>query len=110
MHAFASAVILIYAALLVAGGYVGWRKSGSRISLTAGLISAALLSVAFRVVWYSPRAGYLMADIVAIALSIMFSLRFRKTKKFMPAGMMLVVSDVVAVILAWSTISSWSGK
>ena len=109
MYTLPSAVILTYAAILVAGGFVGWRMSGSRISLTSSLISAVLLSIAFRLSQSSPAGGYLMGTIVALALAALFALRLRKTKKFMPSGMMLLLSFAVAVILAWSTARSWSG-
>ena len=106
MHALAAGVILAYAAILIVGGFVGWRVSGSRVSLTAGLASAALLAIAFRLSIIRPLAGYLMAAAVSLALTVMFSLRFRKTKKFMPAGMMLVVSGIALAILGWVTANS----
>ena len=106
MHALAASVILAYAAILIVGGFVGWRVSGSRVSLTAGLASAALLAIAFRLSIIRPLAGYLMAAAVSLALTVMFSLRFRKTKKFMPAGMMLVVSGIALAILGWVTANS----
>lgn len=107
MNSFTSAVILIYAFLLLVGGIIGWRVSGSRISLTSSLISAALLAAAYRISLGSPFSGRLMATLVATALEVVFAMRFRKTKKFMPSGMMLIVSGVVMVILAWSTIQAW---
>ena len=109
MHAVASIVTLSYAALLVAGGIVGWRVSGSRISLTASLVSAALLSASWRISLGSPGPGYLMGTIVSLALAVLFTVRFRKTKKFMPSGMLLLLSIVVTVILAWSSFTTWSG-
>ncbi len=107
MHAFTSAVILIYAAILVAGGVIGWRVSGSRISLTSSLISAFLLTVAYRITLSSPLGGYALAAFVSVALEAVFALRLSKTKKFMPSGMMLILSGVVTVILAWSIFQAW---
>jgi uncharacterized membrane protein (UPF0136 family) len=109
MPGFTSVVILSYAVLLVVGGIVGWRVSGSRISLTSSLISAALLSAAFRISRASPRGGYALAAFVAMVLAVFFAFRLRKTKKFMPSGMMLIVSGVVTAILAWSTFQAWIG-
>ena len=106
MNALAAGVVLAYAAILIVGGFVGWRFSGSRVSLTAGLASAALLAIAYRLSSIRPLAGYLMAAAVSLALTVMFSLRFRKTKKFMPAGMMLVVSGIALAILGWVTANS----
>jgi len=108
MHTFTSAVILTYAAILVVGGFLGWRISGSRISLTSSLACAAVLATAYRLSRTYPAGGYLLATLVALALVVLFALRLRKTGKFMPSGMMLVLSSVVTIILAWSTTRTWS--
>ena len=107
MSGLAAGVILAYAAILIVGGFVGWRFSGSRISFTAGLGSAALLATAYRLASIRPLAGYLMASVVSLALVVMFLLRFRKTRKFFPAGMMLVVRGIALAILGWFTAQSW---
>lgn len=106
MSSLAAGVILAYAAILIVGGFVGWRFSGSRISFTAGLGSAALLVTAYRLASIRPLAGYVMASGVSLALTVLFGLRFRKTKKFMPAGMMLVTSGIALAILGWVTARS----
>ncbi|OFW43161.1 MAG: hypothetical protein A3J28_07015 [Acidobacteria bacterium RIFCSPLOWO2_12_FULL_60_22] len=103
MGALAAGVILVYAAILIAGGFAGWRVSGSRISLTAGLASAALLAIAYRLSHLHPLAGYSMAIAASLALTVMFALRFRKTGKFFPAGIMSAISGVVFVFLGWLT-------
>ena len=107
METIASATILIYAAVLVIGGVVGWRLSGSRMSFTASLVSAALLTTAYRLSHSSSFGGYLMAAIVSLGLVILFALRFRKTGKFLPSGMMLLVSLVVVILLGWTTALAW---
>lgn len=101
MSALAVGVILAYGAILIAGGFVGWKFSGSRISLTAGLASAALLAVAYRVALFHLLAGYLVAFLVSLGLMVMFGLRFRNTRKVMPAGVMLAVSAIALAILGW---------
>ena len=106
MNALAAGVILAYAAILIVGGFVGWRFSSSSISLTAGLASAALLAIAYRLSSIRPLAGYLMAAAVSLALVVMFLIRFRKTRKFFPSGMMLVVSGIALAILGWVTANS----
>ena len=106
MGALAGGVILVYAAILIAGGFMGWRVSGSRISRTAGLASAALLAIAYRLSHLHPLAGYSMATAVSLALTVLFALRFRKTGKFFPAGLMSAISGVVFVFLGWFTVIS----
>ena len=106
MSALAAGVILAYAGILIAGGIAGWRLSGSRISLTAGLTSAAMLAIAYRLALSYLLAGHLLAVLVSLGLTVMFGLRFRKTKKVMPAGMMLAVSAIVLATLGWLTAST----
>jgi uncharacterized membrane protein (UPF0136 family) len=100
MAALGTGVIVVYGILLVVGGIIGWKKSGSRVSLTASLASAALLAVAHRMSRTAPLGGYVLAAVVALALTILFSNRLRKTKKFMPSGMMLLVSGIATLLLA----------
>ena len=106
MSALAVGVISVYGVILIVGGIVGWRLSGSRISLTASLASAALLAVAYRVAFFHLLAGYLLALLVLLGLTVLFGLRLRKTGKFMPSGMMLAVSGIVLAILGWVTAGS----
>ncbi|MBI4464188.1 MAG: TMEM14 family protein [Acidobacteria bacterium] len=107
MHSLASWIILSYAVLLIASGLAGWRLGGSRISFTAGLASAALLTAAHRVSQTYPSRGYLMATAISLLLAVMFFLRFRKTGKLFPAGLLLALSGIVAVTLGWMTVASW---
>ena len=107
MHSLASWIILSYAAMLIAGGLAGWRLGGSRISFTAGLASAALLTVAHRIAQIHPSGGYLLATGISLLLAVVFFLRFRKTGKFFPAGLLLMLSGIVVVILGWITAVLW---
>ena len=45
-------------------------------------------------------AGGFIGFVVTLVLVVMFGMRLAKTKKFMPSGMMLAVSIVVAGVLA----------
>ncbi|MBM3835622.1 MAG: hypothetical protein FJ403_20600 [Verrucomicrobia bacterium] len=87
-------LLSIYIVLLLAGGLIGFLKAGSKASLIASLISAILLGLFQFVI---PGAGY-AADIVLGALLIFFGMRFVKGKKFMPAGLMTVVTLVTLIL------------
>lgn len=100
MTTVATAVLLIYAALMLAGGFIGYRLAGSTASITAGSASALVLFAAFLLSRYRPPLGFVSGAAVALVLSIVFARRLLKTGKFMPAGMMLVSSIVTLVILA----------
>lgn len=92
-------VLLLYAVLVIAGGVMGYVKARSRPSLISGLISgAALLTAWWTSLAKSYDAGIALAACLAIALLIVFALRFRKTNAFMPAGLMAIVSLFCAVV------------
>jgi uncharacterized membrane protein (UPF0136 family) len=55
---------------------------------------AALLSLCAAGIIFQPY----VADILLAALLVVFALRLAKTKKFMPAGMMLVVTLAALVL------------
>ena len=92
-------IVWIYGALVLAGGVMGWVKAKSRASLISGIVfGGALLFVG-----YGIRQGHssdlTVASGVAGLLALIMELRFAKGKKFMPAGLMTVVSLVVLATL-----------
>jgi uncharacterized membrane protein (UPF0136 family) len=103
MSPIASGVILAYAAIVIAGGFVAWRLSGSRISLTAGLASAGLLAIAHRIGRSYPLVGHVLALLTAMGLLVISIVRFRDSRNPLPAGLMAFVSAVVFAILGWLT-------
>jgi uncharacterized membrane protein (UPF0136 family) len=84
----------IYLALLVVGGLMGYLKAGSRVSLVTSLMAAAVIAVC---VFALGRTGLYAAMGVQGLLIAVFAARLAKTKKFMPAGLMIVVT-VAALI------------
>ena len=90
----ANLVLWIYIVLLVIGGLIGYLKAGSKPSLIASTaFAAALILCALRVIFYA-----YVADLLLAALLVVFALRLSKTRKFMPAGLMLVLT-VLALAL-----------
>ena len=84
-------IILGYGVFLVLGGYFGW-KAGSSKSLVTSLVSAALVFLGFFLTANSPRNGYLLLSGVGAALTIVFIMRLAATHKFMPSGMLLLIT------------------
>ena len=94
-------LLLLYAVLVMAGGVMGYVKARSKPSLISGLISGAALLIAWGItLGNSYSAGIALATCLAIALLVVFSLRFRKTRKFMPAGLMASLSLFCAIVFA----------
>ncbi|MDX2242820.1 MAG: TMEM14 family protein [Leptolyngbyaceae cyanobacterium bins.302] len=100
MVAIAPWLLLLYAVLVIAGGILGYVKAQSKPSLISGLISGIALLVAWFITLQNYDTGMTLATIFAIALLIVFALRFRKTNKFMPAGLMAILSLVGAIVFA----------
>lgn len=85
-------VLWIYIVLLVVGGLIGFFKGKSQISLIMSVAFAAglVLCAISNVFAYGFRQN--LANILMAALLVVFGLRLAKTKKFMPAGMMLIAT------------------
>jgi uncharacterized membrane protein (UPF0136 family) len=93
--------LAVYAALLAAGGWMGYVKAKSRPSLVAGLSTAAVTLVALLVAALaSSRAGFLVGLLVAAAMTVFFFGRWQSTARFMPSGLLAVLSAVMTSLLA----------
>jgi uncharacterized membrane protein (UPF0136 family) len=90
---------LVYGILLIVGGVVGYTKARSKPSLYAGATSG-VLAIIFSYLGFSGNellALFLLAA-ESILLSAFFYMRYSSSKKFMPAGFMVIVSAVSLVI------------
>lgn len=97
----ATGTMVVLGPLLILGGWLGYRK-GSRVSLMAGSAAGAALLVAALVAAADPRSGTLAGIVICGILSIVFAIRFTKTRKFMPSGLMLFVVDLGLALLVVS--------
>ncbi|HEV8336617.1 MAG TPA: TMEM14 family protein [Candidatus Polarisedimenticolia bacterium] len=101
----AAVTTFVYGALVLAGGWLGYRKASSLPSLITGAISAALLFLAGILSARGNPAGDRIALIVALVLAVFFGYRLARGRKFMPAGLMVVISVAVLVILCFCSFS-----
>jgi uncharacterized membrane protein (UPF0136 family) len=85
----------LYVTLLLAGGVVGLIKAGSKISLVTSAIFAALLALCATGIIHP----FYITDIIMGILAVVFCVRYLKTSKFMPSGLMLLFSVVVLGVL-----------
>jgi uncharacterized membrane protein (UPF0136 family) len=81
-------ILWIYIILLVVGGLIGFLKAKSKVSLIMSAAFAAALSLCAAGIVFQPY----MADILLALLIVVFAARVAKTKKFMPGGLMLVIT------------------
>ena len=95
--------LLVYGVLMVLGGLMGLR-AGSKTSLYAGAGSGVLLLVAWYVSRVNLAAGLWLGLVLTVLLAATFVGRWKKTGKFMPSGMLLLLSLVALVLLATSVL------
>ena|ERR1039458_9054748 len=89
-------ILYIYGILLIVGGLMGYMKAQSVPSLVAGLVCGFIaLFLGYRYAWhFAPQA----ALILALVLIFLMGRRYLRTRKPMPALLIVVLSVVVAVV------------
>jgi uncharacterized membrane protein (UPF0136 family) len=92
MHTFANVVLWIYIVLLLTGGLIGFLKAGSKVSLITSAVFAAVLVLTAVPGFLDAAFAQKLATVIMAALLIVFAVRLGKTRKFMPSGLMLVVT------------------
>lgn len=82
--------LLAYGVVAIAGGIIGFAKSKSKISLISGSLSGVGLLISGIATAQGQGWGKIAGIAIATLLVIVFVTRFLKTKKFMPAGLMII--------------------
>ncbi len=98
-----STYFLIFGALTIIGGVIGYVKAGSLPSIIAGAITGVLLLVAGWILPSNRSMGLVTAFIVSLLLAAQFVPKFVRTGKVMPAGLMSILSviGILVAIVAW---------
>ncbi len=86
-------ILVVYGVLLVVGAFQG-AKAGSKISLVAGFTSGVFVFVGLWMARTNAEAGFGFLSVLTGLLVVMFAVRLIKTKKFMPSGMLLIMTAV----------------
>ena len=94
---------LVFGALTIIGGIIGYVKAGSLPSIIAGAITGVLLLVAGALLPEHRAAGLATALIISLLLALQFVPKFVRTGRVMPAGMMSILSVIglAVAIVAW---------
>jgi uncharacterized membrane protein (UPF0136 family) len=87
-------VTLVYAAVMAVGGVGAYARTKSKASIISGLGAAVLLGVAYS------QSSIALALGVSLVLTVVFGIRYAKTRKVMPAAILGSVSAAVAIFLA----------
>lgn len=91
--------MLILCVLVAVGGIFGFLKAQSKASLISGIISGTLLGAAYYVSGRNASQGMIMGAVICALLCIVFGIRLKKTGKFMPAGLLLILSAAELALL-----------
>ncbi|NP_001144960.2 Protein FATTY ACID EXPORT 6-like [Zea mays] len=103
-------VTILYGLLLVAGGVAGYMKRGSAASLVAGGgFGAALLLAGALSAWAFAHgrggAAAIFATVLqivcAVLLTVVMGIRYVKTQKIMPAGIVASISALVLIFYVY---------
>jgi len=99
----AAITTLIYGILSIVGGMIGYKQAGSKVSLISGVISGLLLLIGAYLLFGGVYPGPTLSGAVSLLLVVVFVVRLIKTKKFMPAGLM-VICGVANLLTIWFTL------
>jgi len=91
-------VLWIYIVLLVIGGLIGFLKARSQVSLIMSVAFAAALVLSAIPNLFEAGFRRGLANVLMAVLLVVFGMRLAKTKKFMPAGLMLVATLVALAL------------
>lgn len=80
---------IAYGLLALIGGIWGYTKAGSQTSLVSGVISGVLLLIGGGAQAQGYTWGWPLSVVITVLLVIVFTIRFIKTRKVMPAGVMI---------------------
>jgi len=94
---------LIFGALTIIGGIIGYVKAQSVPSIVAGTITGLLLLIAGYILPQYRAAGLIIAIIVSLLLAAQFVPKLIRTGTVMPAGVMSILSVIglIVALVAW---------
>lgn len=95
---------LIFAVFMLVGGYMGYVQARSKASLIAGSAFAALLAVAAFLVAdenvQTKQYGVILTFVLGAVNLVFGIMRYSKTKKLMPAGIIAIMSAALLLLAA----------
>lgn len=90
---------IAYGIIAMIGGIIGYAQARSTPSLLSGIISGLLIILGVVIYLQGHAWGFTQALVVVAILIVVFTIRFVKTRKFMPAGLMLLLGVVTLAMM-----------
>ncbi|HIK30698.1 MAG TPA: hypothetical protein IGS17_16595 [Oscillatoriales cyanobacterium M59_W2019_021] len=90
---------IAYGVLAIVGGMIGYRQAKSHVSLISGVGSGVLLILGGVLQLWGQTWGLWLSAIVTLVLIAVFAMRLAKTRKVMPAGLMLISGTIALAII-----------
>ncbi|CEM30164.1 unnamed protein product [Vitrella brassicaformis CCMP3155] len=101
-HRLGGAIIIVFALIVLAGGVTGYVSEGSIPSIAMSSVFATLLTASGVMAMATARTGWLQfAMAVKLLLTIFFTVRFARSRVFLPSGLMGVVTVVAFGLLVY---------
>lgn len=94
-----SIIVVIYAALMIVGGLMGYLKAESLASLISGGGSGLLLLGCSLFIWKRSLKAYDITIGILCCLLAFFCYRFISTHQIVPSGVLLLVTSLVLIYL-----------
>lgn len=91
-------IVWTYGVLMAVGGVIGYLKVHSKASLLSGVGFGLMLLASGYGVWQGSRDSLMVSAVMAALLVAIFAVRLTKTRRFMPAGVLAVLSLAALIV------------
>jgi len=92
---------IAYGIFAIIGGIIGYTKVGSKISLISGSVSGLLLIISGIIQLIGINLGLIFSIVITATLVVTFIIRLVKTRKMMPAGLMILTGIVAVAVMVY---------
>jgi uncharacterized membrane protein (UPF0136 family) len=92
-------VLAAYGAIIFIGGFIGYMKANSSVSLFSGLIMSIFFELSALGAKRGVEGSLYLSALGAFLTMLFFGYRFHATRVWMPGGVMTILSAAVLIFL-----------
>ena len=93
--------LILYGLLLALGGWAAYKRDKNELARNIGGFFGVLILVCGAISWLGYTFGATTGLVITLLMALLFTMRYRKTKKIRPAGFMMVVSYLIVALTAY---------